>query len=103
MTYLLDVNVLIAPIDPAHVGHEAAHGWFGAAGAIAWATCPITENGVLRIIGNPKYPNSVGSPAAVAPIVARLTALPGHVFWGDDISLVRSDLVDPARITIPDR
>jgi predicted nucleic acid-binding protein len=30
VTWLLDVNVLIAPIDPAHIGHEAPHRWFQA-------------------------------------------------------------------------
>lgn len=98
MTFLLDVNVLIALIDPTHVGHDAAHRWFAATGAASWATCPITENGVIRIVGHPKYPNSAGSPAAVAPIVARLRLLPGHVFWTDDLSLLGCDFVDPAGI-----
>jgi toxin-antitoxin system PIN domain toxin len=101
VTYLLDVNVLIALIDPAHVGHDAAHNWFGSVGCLSWATCPITENGVIRIVGHPKYPNSAGSPAAVAPIVSRLRALPGHVFWKDDLSLVGSDLVDVTHIATP--
>ena len=101
MTFLLDVNVLIALIDPAHVGHDAAHRWFGSVGATSWATCPITENGVIRIVGHPRYPNSTGSPAAAAPIVARLCALPGHVFWQDDFSLVDCSAVDPARIATP--
>lgn len=101
MTFLLDVNVLIALIDPAHVGHDAAHTWFAAVGSAAWATCPLTQNGVLRILGHPRYPNSAGSPAAVAPILARLCALPGHVFWADDVSLVGSDLIDAAQITTP--
>ena len=101
MTYLLDVNVLIALIDPAHVGHDAAHAWFGSIGCTSWATCPITENGVLRIVSHPRYPNSAGSPAAVAPILVRLRALPGHVFWNDDLSLLGSDLIDAARIATP--
>lgn len=101
MTWLLDVNVLIALIDPTHVAHEAAHRWFQGTNGEAWATCPLTENGVIRIVGHPKYPNSAGSPAAVAPIVAGLRALPGHVFWGDELSLVASDLVDPALIMTP--
>ncbi|PJN94116.1 VapC toxin family PIN domain ribonuclease, partial [Amaricoccus sp. HAR-UPW-R2A-40] len=63
MIFLLDVNVLIALTDPAHVAHDDAHVWFAETGRHAWATCPITENGVLRILGNPKYPNSPGSPA----------------------------------------
>ncbi|HZU91817.1 MAG TPA: TA system VapC family ribonuclease toxin [Stellaceae bacterium] len=101
MTFLLDVNVLIALIDPTHVGHDAAHRWFAATGAVSWATCPLTENGVIRIVGHPKYPNSADSPAAVAPIVARLRALPGHVFWKDDFSLMASAVVDVARIATP--
>jgi hypothetical protein len=101
VTFLLDVNVLIAMIDPTHVGHEAAHRWFHATGAASWATCPLTENGVIRIVGHPKYPNTVGSPAAAAPIVLRLRALPGHVFWNDDLSLVESDLVDADQIATP--
>ena len=98
MTFLLDVNLLIALIDPTHVGHDAAHRWFVATGAASWATCPLTENGVIRIVGHPRYPNSSGSPAAVVPLLARLRALPGHVFWTDDLSLIDSELIDAARI-----
>lgn len=101
MTFLLDVNVLIALIDPTHVGHEAAHNWFSKTGAASWATCPLTENGVIRVAGHPKYPNSVGSPAAVAPYVAQLRTLPGHVFWDDNLSLIGSDLVNVDQIMTP--
>lgn len=98
MTFLLDVNVLIALIDPGHVAHDDAHIWFASTGAAAWATCPITENGVIRIVGNPRYPNSPGSPAVVAEIVGKLRALPGHVYWPGDISLVGAADVDVAKI-----
>ncbi len=98
MTFLLDVNVLIALIDPCHVAHDEAHDWFATNGAAAWATCPITENGVIRIISHPRYPNSPGSPVLVAGIVAKLRALPGHVFWPDDVSLIGSTDVDSSRI-----
>lgn len=98
MTFLLDVNVLVALIDPSHVGHDSAHRWFEAEGQTRWATCPITENGVIRIVGNPKYPNTPGSTAIVAEIVNELQALSGHVFWPDDISLVDVDYVDTAQV-----
>jgi len=98
LTYLLDVNVLIALIDPGHVAHDDAHRWFESVGHFEWATSPITENGVIRIVGNPKYPNSPGSPARVADMVRTLGALPGHHFWSDDISLVRHADVDTAKI-----
>ncbi|WP_118185486.1 TA system VapC family ribonuclease toxin [Paraburkholderia phosphatilytica] len=96
--YLLDVNVLIALIDPAHVQHDAAHDWFATRGQHAWATCPLTENGVVRIVGHTRYPNTPGSPAAVAPLVAQLRQSPGHVFWPDDLSLVDPAHVDASRI-----
>lgn len=101
MTFLLDVNVLIALIDPGHVAHDDAHGWFEATGHAAWATCPMTENGVIRIVGNPKYSNSPGSPAVVAQIVTKLRALHGHSFWPDDVSLVGSGDIDAAKILTP--
>ena len=98
MIFLLDVNVLIALIDPGHVAHDDAHAWFEVTGNVAWATCPVTENGVLRIIGNQKYPNSPGSPAIVAQIVTKLRTLRGHSFWPDDVSLVGCGDIDAAKI-----
>lgn len=97
--YLLDVNVLIALIDPAHVQHEDVHAWFGRLGRKAFATCPITENGLLRIVGHPKYPNSPGPPSAVASALAAIRALPGHEFWADSISLMDSSFVDPTLLS----
>lgn len=97
--YLLDVNVLIALIDPAHVQHDRVHAWFGRVGRKAFATCPITENGLLRIVGHPKYPNSPGPPSAVADALSAIRGLPGHAFWGDSLSLVDSPLVDPALLS----
>jgi toxin-antitoxin system PIN domain toxin len=98
LTFLLDVNVLIALIDPAHISHDPAHRWFGERGQAAWATCPLTENGVIRIVGHPKYPGTPGSPATVAAIVANLRTLAGHVFWPDDISLVGEARINPKKI-----
>ncbi len=94
--FLLDVNVLIALLDPAHVHHDPAHAWFERAGRAAWASCPLTQNAVLRILGNPKYPNSPGPPAAVMPLLSALCALPGHHFWPDDVSMTDRRIVDPA-------
>jgi hypothetical protein len=92
--YLPDVNVLIALIDPAHVQHDRAHDWFAAKGKKAWVTCPLTENGVLRIVGHPRYPSSPGTPAAVAELMAILLALGGHERWPDDVSLLDQRRID---------
>lgn len=103
--YLLDVNVLIALLDPAHVQHDRAHAWFASTGKRAWATCPLTENGVLRIVGNSRYPNSPGPPATVAELIAEFLSLGGHEFWPDNVSLfdasrvTTSRLLDSAQIT----
>lgn len=96
--FLLDINVLIALIDPAHVQHDRAHEWFAATGRKAWASCPLTENGVLRIVGHARYPNSSGTPAAVAKLLTALCALPGHEFWSDDITLLDAKRVDGSRL-----
>ena len=75
MTFLLDVNVLVALVDSAHVSHDAAHDWFGREGRKDWATCPITENGLVRILANPKYPNALPT-AADAIALARAIGEP---------------------------
>ena len=98
-TFLLDVNVLIALIDPAHVQHDQAHEWFSRTGRKSFATCPITENGLLRIVGHPKYPNSPGPPSAVAQALTAMRALTGHEFWPDSISLADESQVDIARLS----
>ena len=96
--FLLDVNVLIALIDPAHVQHDNAHKWFSAVGKRAWATCPLTENGIVRVVGNARYPNSPGTPAAVAELVQVLRGLGGHEFWPDDISLLDPNHIEATRL-----
>ena len=83
-----------ALLDRRHVHHEAAHGWFAAAQANGWATCPLTQNAVLRILGQPGYPNSPGPPAVVAPLIAALIRHPQHQFWPDGLSLLNQSGVD---------
>jgi uncharacterized protein len=89
--YLLDVNLLVALGDGAHVHHEHAHAWFERVGAAAFATCPMTQNGVMRILGHPLYPNGPGTPRDVMAFVQALTALPGHTFWPDAVTLTDQD------------
>ena len=92
MIHLLDVNVLIAVLDPRHSNHEHAHRWLGHGSARSWATCPITENAYVRITGSIKYANSLGSVAAARELLARNCAGEKHHFWPDDISLCEDSL-----------
>jgi uncharacterized protein len=96
--YLLDVNLLIALLDPLHIQHDRAHAWFEAEGSGAWATCPLTEIGVLRVLSHTRYPNRPGSPAVVAEFIRALRKLPGHAFWPDDLSIVGCEQIDSGRL-----
>jgi toxin-antitoxin system PIN domain toxin len=98
MTFLLDVNVLIALIDPGHASNKTALAWFSGTGSPSWATCPMTENAVIRIVGHPSYPNSPGGPSAVAGLLEVLVAVPGHVFWPDHVSILDKGKFDLSRM-----
>ena len=87
-TCLLDVNLLLALSDPMHIHHGSAHRWFGGKGHKAWATCPLTENGFIRIASHPNYPNRPGDVAAVSAILRQFCEAPGHHFWAEDVSIL---------------
>ena len=90
---LLDVNLLIALCDADHEHHLLATQWFRTNRLEGWATCPLTENALLRVMGHPAYPGGPGSPEGVRPLLQRLRSIPGHLFWEDRISLA-----DPQRL-----
>ncbi len=85
--HLLDVNALIALIDPSHVHHERAHDWFAAEGMADWLSSPTTENGTVRVVSNPRYSNTQ-SPATVLASLESLCSVGGHRFVADDVSLL---------------
>lgn len=85
--HLLDVSVLVALCDPAHEFHDEASAWFQRIQPEGWATCPLTENGLVRILGHAAYPGGPGSPAKVRPLLQAFIRVSGHVFWADEISL----------------
>ena len=100
MRALLDVNVLIALLDPDHSLHARSTQWFAADARHGWASCPITQNGCIRIMAHPGYPN----PFPVKAIVERLReATEGalHEFWLDDASVLDAKTVDATRIHGP--
>ena len=100
MRALLDVNVLIALLDANHTSHHAARRWLSDNAVNGWASCPITQNGCLRIMSHPSYSMS----ASVREIALRLrdaTASDVHQFWPDDVSLLDEGLLDATRIHGP--
>ena len=98
---LLDVNLLVALFDGDHVHHELAHDWFADQRTHGWATCPITENGLVRVLSNPQYGSPVSS---VSDLVGRLSTFRAsghHHFWQDEPSLTESELYRVDRIPGP--
>ena len=87
MIHLLDLNVLLALVDPASRFHAAAKAFFQNISAEGWATCPLTENGFIRILGNPSFPGGPGSTDIAREILTQWRSLPGHQFWPDEITL----------------
>lgn len=97
MRALLDVNVLIALLDAGHAMHGRAMDWMEREAALGWASCPITQNGAVRIMSQPGYPTP-RPPAQVAQRLSMACAAPEHAFWADDVSLLSSDLIDWQRL-----
>ena len=100
MRALLDVNVLVALFDGNHSLHAAAMRWFDEHGDAGWASCPITQNGCVRVMSQPAYPERM----PVATVVERLrqaTAHRVHEFWPDDASLLDEAKIDATRIHGP--
>ncbi len=94
---LLDVNVLLALLDSDHVHHVRAGEWLDAEVKGGWASCPITENGFVRIISQPRYPSPV-PPAAAIEVLAAARASRYHTFWPCDVSLLDEQVVDRSRL-----
>lgn len=97
MRSLLDVNVLIALLDQGYVHHAAARAWLEANIGHGWASCPITQNGCIRIMSQPAYPGAL-PPAQVADRLRAAAATPHHAFWPDDVSLLQVDSLSWASI-----
>ena len=95
--HLLDVNVLIALCDGRHEHHDLAAHWFLNHAAQGWASCPLTQNGALRIMSAPAYPGArpVGQ---VLTQLQTLCASVHHHFWPDALSLVQSDILNPRHV-----
>jgi toxin-antitoxin system PIN domain toxin len=84
---LLDVNVLTALLWPAHEHHEAAHRWFAARRGGRWATCALTQLGLVRIVSNPAFSRDALSPGQAVALLAQNLAHAGHEFWPESVQL----------------
>jgi hypothetical protein len=92
---LLDVNVLIALFDSDHPHHDIAHDWFADDQSAGWATCAITENGMIRVLSNPKYGSTVTRPQDLLDHLRAFCASRYHAFWDRAVSLRDEKLFRP--------
>ena len=98
MIALPDVNVLIALLDENHVHHSAASDWFRSNLEQGWATCPLTQNGCIRILSQPRYSNPL-SITEVTNGLRAVTDIESHQFISDDVSLLDQGLVNVSSIS----
>lgn len=103
--FLLDVNALLALLDPMHVHHEAAHRWYASQSPLRMLLCSHVENGVIRVASQPKYPNCLGTSARVRQALGNLVRQVNaegcamEVSLLDDDVLLKPDLLTPSRVS----
>lgn len=103
--YLLDVNTVLALLDPRHIFHEMAQAWAASEPEALWLTCPLVQNGVMRVAAHASYPNSLGTVRAVREILQSFCASSRHELCPDDVCLLddrwiaQPEALTPARLT----
>jgi toxin-antitoxin system PIN domain toxin len=88
--YLLDTNVLIALMWPAHADHQKVQQWFHRSADGGWATCPLTQAGFVRIICNPAFSSDAVSPRDAVNILEATMKHPHHHFWAGEVTLAKA-------------
>ncbi len=100
MPSLLDINVLIPLLDENHSKHPAVADWFTRHVEDGWTSCPLTQNGFVRIMSQPSYPNRLDIGEAARKLRDAVST-PYHQFLADDISLLDNALVDANNLSGP--
>jgi toxin-antitoxin system PIN domain toxin len=97
---LLDINFLIALLDLDHSHHVEARRWLEQEAKFGWASCPITQNGCVRVMSQPSYSHPLPAGAVIGRLNAA-TQTSYHEFWPDDVSILDAAVVRPNRIHGP--
>jgi hypothetical protein len=84
--FLLDVNVLIALMWPAHESHAQVGEWFSRRARQGWATCPFTQAAFVRLVSNPAFSRDAVTPQEAIALLSANLKHRYHRFWSDDIS-----------------
>ena len=94
---LLDVSVLLAIIDAEHKFHHKCREWWSDNNGFGWASCPLTQNGFVRVISQSAYERPVPLMEAMRTLRVS-TASPLHEFWPDDLTILDHALIDHTRM-----
>ena len=86
-TALLDVNVLAALLWPAHEHHEVVQRSFAGGFQTSWATCSLTQLGLVRVLSNPAFSRDALSPAEAITLLAANLRHRGHRYWNDNLQV----------------
>jgi toxin-antitoxin system PIN domain toxin len=97
MRTLLDVNVLIAAHDPDHVFFGTARHWMADNAQAGFASCPLTQNGCVRIMSQKSYANPFDM-GTLMQVVGETCASSAFEFWAEDISLFDATRFDHNKI-----
>lgn len=98
MRHLLDVNVWVALLDEMHIHHPQALAFVQQA-QVQIATCPLTENGVIRVLNLPGY--SKFGPTGFEAVQQKLKQICDeldHEFWSDAVSLRNEPAINWSRV-----
>ena len=105
MRALLDVNLLIALLQPDHAHFERAHEWWDANREHGWASCPLTQNGFIRILSSQSTYERPMPISRALDALAERTLHTDHAFWADNVSLLdtalfeRTHMLGPKQLT----
>lgn len=86
MRFLLDVNVLLAKTFADHPHHHATQSWLRRHLNLAWATCPLTQAGFLRVAFRSLGKSHNALQTALRALDEDCASL-NHEFWQIDTDL----------------
>ena len=100
MLAIYDVSAMLALFDEEHEKHEPVSSWFVSNTEDGWASCPLTQNGYLRVRSQPDYPHSLSLSEAFGQL-QNATSTSYHQFIADDVSMLDDMLVDTRQLSGP--
>jgi uncharacterized protein len=95
--FLLDVNVLVALFDDAHAYSAKANAFIAKTG-VKIASCPLTENGIVRVMNAGQYAQRAIGFERVRTQLNAMSAELDHEFWPDDVSIREARHIDLGKI-----